>query len=56
MAVAGQINIEFRRVDKFTAVSGGSGVYVTDSWIIKSTTYTIHIAQQTDSHLSLAGM
>ena len=55
MAVAGQINIEFRRVDKFTAVSGGSGLYVTDSWIIKSTTYRIHVAQQTDSHLSIAG-
>jgi len=53
-SVAAQINIEFRRVDKFSAVSSGSSVYVTDSWILKCTTYFVHISQQTDSHLSIA--
>ncbi len=55
MSVAAQINLEFRRVEKFSAVTGGSGVYVTDSWIIKTNSYTVSIAQQTDSHLSIAG-
>lgn len=53
-SVAAQINIEFRRVDKFCAVSSGSSVYVTDSWILKCTTYTVHLSQQTDSHLNIA--
>ncbi|XP_065071175.1 E3 ubiquitin-protein ligase TM129-like isoform X3 [Rhopilema esculentum] len=54
MEVAAQINIEFRRIDKFYAVSGGCGVYVTDSWILKTSTYQVYVSQQTDSHLSIA--
>lgn len=52
-AVAAQINLEFRRVEKFSSVTGGTAVYVTDSWIIKSTAYKVHIAQQTDAHLAV---
>ena len=52
-AVATQINLEFRRVEKFSSVLGGTSVYVTNSWIIKCTAYKINIAQQTDSHLSI---
>lgn len=55
MAVAAQINIEFRRIEKFSAIVAGSGIYVTDSWILKTSAYRVHVAQQTDSHLSIAG-
>lgn len=51
--VAAQINLEFRRIEKFSSVTGGTSTYVTDSWIIKCSTYRIYIAQQTDSHLSV---
>ncbi len=56
MSVAAQINIEFRRVDKFSLNVGGSGIYVTDSWIIKTNLYTVNVAQQTDAHLSISGI
>jgi hypothetical protein len=52
-AVAAQINLEFRSLDKFSSIVGGTSVYVTDSWIVKCTTYKVHIAQQTDSHLTI---
>ena len=55
MAVAAQINIEFRRIEKFSAIVAGSGIYVTDSWILKTSAYRVHVAQHTDSHLSIAG-
>lgn len=51
--VASQINLEFRRIEKFSSVTGGTSTYVTDSWIMKCSTYRIYIAQQTDSHLSV---
>jgi len=54
-AVAGQINLEFRSLDKFSSILGGTSIYVTDSWIMKCTTYKVHIAQQTDCHLSIVG-
>ena len=52
--VAATINIEFRRIDKFSSVTGATNVYVTDSWIIKCTAYIVHVAQQTDAHLSIS--
>lgn len=52
-SVASRINIEFRRLEKFCSISGGTSVYVTDSWIIKCSTYKVYIAQQTDAHLSV---
>ena len=51
--VASQINLEFRQLEKFSSIMGGTSVYVTNSWIMKCTTYKIYIAQQTDSHLSV---
>ena len=51
--VASQINLEYRRIEKFSSVTGGTSVYVTDSWIVKCSTYRVYIAQQTDSHLSV---
>ncbi|XP_078270705.1 E3 ubiquitin-protein ligase TM129 isoform X2 [Rhinoraja longicauda] len=52
-AVASSINIEFRRIDKFASGAPGARVIVTDTWVIKVTTYHVHVAQQQDIHLTL---
>nr|XP_002164558.4 LOW QUALITY PROTEIN: E3 ubiquitin-protein ligase TM129 [Hydra vulgaris] len=52
-SVASQINLEFRHIEKFSLLSGGTSIYVTNSWIIKCTAYKIYIAKQTDSHLTI---
>ncbi|XP_070540927.1 E3 ubiquitin-protein ligase TM129-like [Ptychodera flava] len=52
-AVASSVNIEFRRIDKFASGPIGRRVIVTDSWVIKTTTYSIDIAHQGDVHLTL---
>lgn len=52
--VASSINVEFRRFDKFTTGPHGRRVIVTDSWVIKTATYFLHIAHQNDIHLTLA--
>lgn len=55
-AVASSINIEFRRIDKFTSgMPTGRRIIVTDSWVIKTSTYFVHVAHQNDIHLSLEG-
>ena len=53
-SVASSINIEFRRVDKFTSGTPSRLVAVTDSWIIKTSTYSVFVAHQNDIHLSLS--
>ncbi|KAL4232340.1 hypothetical protein ACF0H5_009909 [Mactra antiquata] len=53
-SVAASINIEFRRIDKFTSgIPTGRRIIVTDSWVIKTTTYYVHVAHQRDIHLTL---
>lgn len=52
-AVASSINIEFRRVNKFCSIIGGTSLYITDSWIVKCTTYKVHVAHKPDVHLSI---
>lgn len=52
-AVASSVNIEFRRITKFSSIIGGTRVYITDSWIIKCSTYKVDIAHQPDVHLSI---
>ena len=54
-SVASLINIEFRRIDKFTTGIIGRRVIVTDSWIIRTSTYNVHVAHQGDVHLLLMG-
>ncbi|XP_077992534.1 E3 ubiquitin-protein ligase TM129-like [Glandiceps talaboti] len=54
-AVASSVNIEFRRFDKFATGPPGQRVIVTDSWVIKMTTYGICMAHQGDVHLTLIG-
>lgn len=50
--VATEINIEFRRIDKF--MSSG-GVVVTDNWICHVGLYSVHVIHQSDAVLSLSG-
>ncbi|XP_078409395.1 E3 ubiquitin-protein ligase TM129 isoform X2 [Cetorhinus maximus] len=52
-AVASSVNTEFRRIDKFASGAPGARVIVTDTWVMKVTTYNVHIAQQQDIHLTL---
>ena len=52
--VASAIEMEFRRVDKGTYTVGESRtVYVTQSWIIQPTTYSMNIAHQRDVDMSI---
>ncbi|KAL8624098.1 hypothetical protein ACOMHN_036101 [Nucella lapillus] len=51
--VASAINTEFRRIDKFASGTHGRRLYVTDSWILKTTTYYVYVAHQNDIHLML---
>ncbi|XP_005112710.1 E3 ubiquitin-protein ligase TM129 [Aplysia californica] len=53
-AVASSINVEFRRIDKFTSGISSRLVAVTDSWIIKTSTYYVYVAHQSDIHLTLS--
>lgn len=53
-SVASSINIEFRRIDKFMSGVIGRQVVVTDSWVMKSSTYFVYVAHQNDIHLTLA--
>ncbi|CAG5122495.1 unnamed protein product [Candidula unifasciata] len=52
--VASSINLEFRRIDKFVSGIQSRLVAVTDSWIIKTSTYYVYIAHQNDIHLTLS--
>ncbi|MBN3305561.1 E3 ubiquitin-protein ligase TM129 [Amia ocellicauda] len=52
-AVASSINTEFRRIDKFATGAPGPRVIVTDTWVIKVTTYEVQVAQQQDIHLTV---
>ncbi|XP_016341780.1 E3 ubiquitin-protein ligase TM129 [Sinocyclocheilus anshuiensis] len=52
-AVAASINTEFRRIDKFASGCPSARVIVTDSWVMKVSTYSLHIALQQDCHLTV---
>ncbi|KAG7517387.1 hypothetical protein JOB18_006582 [Solea senegalensis] len=52
-AVAASINTEFRRIDKFATGAPGARVIVTDSWVLKCTTYHVHMALQDDCHVTV---
>uniref|UniRef100_A0A667GHM6 Transmembrane protein 129, E3 ubiquitin ligase n=1 Tax=Lynx canadensis TaxID=61383 RepID=A0A667GHM6_LYNCA len=52
-AVASSVNTEFRRIDKFATGAPGARVIVTDTWVMKVTTYRVHVAQQRDVHLTV---
>lgn len=51
--VASSINTEFRRIDKFATGVPGARVIVTDTWVMKVTTYKVYVAQQQDIHLTV---
>ncbi|XP_072042259.1 E3 ubiquitin-protein ligase TM129-like [Amphiura filiformis] len=52
-AVAAAIDIEFRRIDKFTSGPSGARVIITDSWIMKVSAYNVNVAHQQDCHLNI---
>lgn len=52
-AVASSVNTEFRRIDKFATGAPGARIIVTDTWVMKVTTYRVHVAQQQDVHLTV---
>ncbi|XP_077465957.1 E3 ubiquitin-protein ligase TM129 [Stigmatopora argus] len=52
-SVASSINTEFRRIDKFATGAPGARVIVTDGWVLKVTTYYVHMAAQRDSHVTV---
>ncbi|KAG7241641.1 hypothetical protein INR49_025403 [Caranx melampygus] len=52
-SVAANVNTEFRRIDKFATGAPGARVIVTDSWVLKVTTYHVHMALQNDCHVTV---
>ncbi|XP_043112493.1 E3 ubiquitin-protein ligase TM129 [Puntigrus tetrazona] len=52
-AVASSINTEFRRVDKFCSGCASARVIVTDTWVMKVSTYSLHVALHRDCHLTV---
>ena len=53
-AVAASINMEFRRIDKFSSgLPTSHRIIVTDSWVLKTSTYYVYVAHQNDIHLNL---
>nr|XP_020451023.1 E3 ubiquitin-protein ligase TM129 [Monopterus albus] len=52
-AVASSINREFRRIDKFATGAPGARVIVTDSWVLKVTTYHVYMALQSECHVTV---
>lgn len=51
--VASSVNNEFRRIEKFSSGELNFCTYVTDSWILKTSTYTLLVAHKHDAKLSI---
>lgn len=47
--------MEFRRFDKFTTGPMGRRLIVTDSWLMLTSTYFLHVGHQGDIHLAIVG-
>ncbi|XP_047442007.1 E3 ubiquitin-protein ligase TM129 [Mugil cephalus] len=54
-SVAANLNVEFRRIDKFAAGPPEARVVVTDSWVLKVTTYHVHMALQSQCSVTVTG-
>ncbi|XP_030001264.1 E3 ubiquitin-protein ligase TM129 isoform X1 [Sphaeramia orbicularis] len=52
-SVASSVNTEFRRIDKFATGVHGARVIVTDSWVLKVTTYHVYMALQSECHVTV---
>ncbi|KAF7644975.1 hypothetical protein LDENG_00212770 [Lucifuga dentata] len=52
-AVATSINTEFRRIDKFATGAPEARVIITDTWVLKVTTYHVYLALQRDCHVTV---
>ncbi|RDD37261.1 Transmembrane protein 129 [Trichoplax sp. H2] len=51
--VSSSVNNEFRRIEKFSSGELNFCTYITDSWILKISTYTLLIAHKHDAKLSI---
>lgn len=53
-SVASDINTEYRRIDKIIIITNSiTRVVVTDNWIIKITPYSLYVAHQSDTTLTV---
>ncbi|AWP12609.1 putative E3 ubiquitin-protein ligase TM129 isoform 3 [Scophthalmus maximus] len=52
-SMAASVNTEFRRIDKFSTGAPGARVIVTDSWVLKVTTYHVYMALQSECHVTV---
>ena len=52
-SVANEINIEFRRVDKFYSGTLNNRIYLTDNWFIKINLYSIVVCKNQDAEFVL---
>ncbi|XP_045887556.1 E3 ubiquitin-protein ligase TM129 isoform X3 [Micropterus dolomieu] len=52
-SLATSINNEFRRIDKFATGAPGARVIVTDTWVLKVTTYHVYMALQSECHVTV---
>lgn len=51
--IANEINIEYRRVDKFSSGSLNNRIYLTESWFIKVNLYTVSFCQHRNAEFVL---
>ncbi|CAJ1058401.1 E3 ubiquitin-protein ligase TM129 [Xyrichtys novacula] len=52
-SVASSVNTEFRRIDKFATGAPGARAIITDSWVLKVTTYHVYMALQSECHVTV---
>lgn len=52
-SVASSVNTEFRRIDKFATGAPGARVIITDSWVMKVTTYHVYMVLQSECHVTV---
>jgi hypothetical protein len=51
--VANEINVEFRRIDKFASGSLFNRIYLTDNWILKVNLYSVNVCSSSNANLIL---
>lgn len=52
-SVASSVNTEFRRIDKFVSGPPSAKTIITDSWLLKVSTYSVAVALQRESHVTV---
>lgn len=54
-SIVSSINVEFRRFDKYATGLPSRRLIVTDSWLMLTSTYFVHVAHQVDVILAIVG-